>query len=125
MLARYSMVRGAPASQLPKGIRQDTRRHTHHVLRPTAELVDAFLGHTGDETAWRAFRSGYRALLESRFAEDREPFDALAALARAHDVYLGCSCPTAKSPDVRRCHTSLALAFMKAHYPDLEVRMPA
>ena len=63
MLARYSMVRGAPASALPQGIRQDTRRHTHHVLHPAPELVDAFLVDTSDEARWRAFRTGYRALL--------------------------------------------------------------
>lgn len=124
MLARYSMVRGTPASELPEGIRQDTRRHTHHVLHPEPALVDAFLEDTADEAKWRAFRTGYRALLEKRFAADREPFDALAELARESDVYLGCSCPTKKNPDVRRCHTSLALAFMKERYPDLDVRMP-
>ncbi|WP_394846077.1 hypothetical protein LZC95_01275 [Pendulispora brunnea] len=124
MLARYSIVRGAPASSLPKGIRQDTRKHTRHVLRPTADLVEEVLAHADDPSAWRAFTASYRELLSERFAEDRGPFDALAELARANDVYLGCNCPTAKNPDVRRCHTALALAFMKKHYPDLDVRKP-
>ncbi len=124
MLARYSMVRGAPAESLPKGIRQDTRKHTRHVLRPDAEMVEAVMAHADDASAWRTFASRYRALLSRRFSEDRAPFEALAELARTEDVYLGCNCPTAKNPDVRRCHTSLALAFMKAHYPDLEVRLP-
>ena len=40
MLARYTMERGKPASELPSGVRQDTRRHTRHFLRPTKELVE-------------------------------------------------------------------------------------
>ncbi|WP_394835534.1 hypothetical protein LVJ94_01225 [Pendulispora rubella] len=124
MLARYSIVRGAPASSLPKGIRQDTRKHTRHVLRPTADMVEEVLGRADDASAWRTFTTNYRALLDARFSEDRGPFDALADLAREGDVYLGCNCPTAKNPDVRRCHTALALAFMKKHYPDLDVRKP-
>lgn len=124
MLARYSMIRGAPASALPQGIRQDTRKHTHHVLRPTAEMVEEALGHTENDATWASFSRRYRALLDERFAADRAPFDALAALARVNEVHLGCSCPTAKSPDVRRCHTTLALAWMKQRYPDLDVRLP-
>jgi hypothetical protein len=124
MLARYTMIRGATASSLPAGVRQDTRKHTRHPLRPSAALVDAFLGRTLDDAAYEAFRVGYLAALEARFAEDRAPFDALAALARARDVHLGCSCPTARSPDVQRCHTVLALRFMRERYPDLDVRLP-
>lgn len=124
MLARYSIVRGAPASTLPRGVRQDTRKHTKHVLRPLPEMVDAVLGHADDDAAWRAFAKEYRALLGARFRDDRAAFDAIAARARTEDVYLGCSCPTAKNPDVRRCHTVLALAFMKERYPELDVRMP-
>ena len=123
MLARYSMVRGAPASALPRGIRQDTRKHTHHVLRPTPEMVSAYLA-APSEAAWRELSAAYRALLEARFAADRAPFDTLAALAREHDVFLGCSCPTKANPDVRHCHTWLALLFMKRRYRDLDVRMP-
>lgn len=124
MLSRYSMVRGVPSSELPKGIRQDTRKHTSHVLRPTTELVDAFLGHT-DEATFRVFEARYRALLEARFAEDRKPFDELVELARTNDVYLGCSCPTKKNPDVRHCHTVVSLHFLAERYPALEVRFPA
>jgi uncharacterized protein YeaO (DUF488 family) len=124
MLARYSMVRGARADTLPRGIRQDTRKHTHHVLRPTPELVAKALSGEGSEAAWSAFASGYRKLLASRMREDRAPFDALAALARENDVLLGCSCPSAANPDVQRCHTVLALRFMKERYPDLDVRFP-
>ncbi len=124
MLGRYSMVRGAKAATLPRGIRQDTRKHTRHCLRPTAELVTRVLADDADDATWRAFAREYRGLLEQRFAADRSPFDALAELARASDVWLGCSCPTAKNPDVRRCHTALALGFMHEHYPDLDVRAP-
>jgi len=124
MLARYSIVRGAAASTLPRGIRQDTRKHTHHVLRPTAQMVEEVLSRAGDPAAWHTFATRYRALLEERFAADRTAFDALAELARTHDVYVGCNCPTAKNPDVRRCHTALGLAYMKTRYPDLDVRDP-
>jgi hypothetical protein len=124
VLARYTIVRGAPSSSLPTGIRQDTRKHTRHILRPTPELVDSVLGARSSEAAWRAYPAKYRAILEERFAADRAPFDHLAQLARFHDVYLGCNCPTNKQPDVTRCHTAHALAFMKDHYPDLDVRAP-
>jgi hypothetical protein len=124
MIARYRIVRGArPADDpLPDGVRQDTRKHTRHVLRPEAALVRGFLARP-DEAGFRAFRAAYLELLERRFAEDRGPFDALAELARRTDVYLGCNCPTAKQPDVRRCHTLLALAFLQRRYRDLDVRL--
>lgn len=124
MLSRYSIVRGAPASSLPAGLRQDIRKHTKHVLRPLAEMVEAVLGHADDERAWREFERAYRALLEERYRVERARFDAIAEAARGGDVYLGCNCPTAKNPDVRHCHTVLALAFMKERYPDLDVRLP-
>ena len=123
MLSRYQMARGVAAAALPAGVRQDTRKHTRHVLRPTAAIVTAYLD-APSEPAWHRFATAYRALLDARFAEDRRPFDELAELARTHDVYLGCSCPTKHNPDVRRCHTWLALEFMRAHYPALVVRMP-
>lgn len=123
-MARYTIVRGAPKSSLPDGIRQDTRKHTSHVLRPTPELVKEVLEASASDAAWDAYPKRYRAILEQRFAEDRAPFDHLAQMARFHDVYLGCNCPTKKQPDVRRCHTVLALAFVKERYPDLDVRTP-
>jgi hypothetical protein len=124
VLARYSIVRGAPASSLPKGIRQDTRKHTKHVLRPTPELVAEVFASADDAAAWKRYAEAYRALLDERFAVDRAAFDRIATMAKWHDVLLGCNCPTAKNPDVRRCHTTLALAFMKEKYPDLDVRLP-
>ena len=123
MLTRYQMTRGVPAAQLPKGIRQDTRKHTQHVVRPTAEMVTGFLEAPSD-SAWRHLAARYRALLEQRFVSDRAAFDAIATLAKETDVLLGCNCPTKKNPDVRHCHTWLALEFFHAHYPGLEVRMP-
>ncbi len=123
MLSRYQMARGVPASKLPKGVRQDTRKHTHHVLRPDDAMVKEYLAAPND-AAWERFAKRYRALVAARFREDRAPFDALAELAREEDVYLGCSCPTKANPSVRRCHTWLALELMKEHYPDLDVRMP-
>jgi uncharacterized protein YeaO (DUF488 family) len=124
MLARYSIVRGARADTLPRGIRQDTRKHTRHVLRPETELVQKVFASDGSAAAWAEYARQYRATLDERFREDRAPFDLLANMARWHDVFLGCSCPSSKNPDVHRCHTVHALRFMKKHYPDLDVRFP-
>jgi hypothetical protein len=125
MLARYHIVRGArPADDpLPDGIRQDTRKHTQHVLRPSPELVQALLDDPS-EASFRAFRRGYLALLQQRFALEPKRFDALAELARRHDVYIGCNCPSARQPDVKRCHTTLALGFLHDRYPDLRIQAP-
>ena len=126
MLARYKMYRGPrpPWDPLPDGIRQDTRCHTKHLLRPARSMVEAFLA-SPSESTWRTFLCAYMALLEDRFLEDRSAFDELAALAKDHDVFLGCSCPTKKNPHVNHCHTYLALQLMKWEYPDLDVRLPA
>lgn len=124
MLARYRIVRGKrpPGEPLPAGTREDTRKHTRHVLRPSPELVARVLANV--EREWPAYRVAYRQLLESRFAEDPTPFEALAERARRGDVHIGCNCPTERQPDVNRCHTVLALAFMKERFPDLDVRFP-
>lgn len=125
MLARYRIVRGRrpPDDPLPDGLRVDIRRHTRHALAPTREMVDRYLRAVSDET-WERFRRDYLELLEDRFTQDPEPFADLASRARDVDVYLGCNCPTAKNPDVNRCHTVAALTFMGRHFPDLEVRLP-
>ncbi|HXV74730.1 MAG TPA: hypothetical protein VD788_00295 [Candidatus Polarisedimenticolaceae bacterium] len=125
MLARYKIYRGArPADDpAPHGTRQDTREHTRHPLRPDAEQVARFLDDP-DDPHWRIFRRAYLALLEDRFAADRAPFDALAREATEGDVFIGCNCPTRNNPDVGRCHTVLALGFMRAKYPRLRVRCP-
>jgi hypothetical protein len=70
------------------------------------------------------FKRGYLDLREQRFAMERARFDELAALAGRADVYLGCNCPTGRQRDVQRCHTVLALGFMRVHYPALLVRFP-
>lgn len=124
MLGRYQLKRGAPAEDLPRGVRQDTCKHTRHVLRPPAEIVSAYLASPTEE-AWTEFAAAYRAALDRRFATERARFDELAELARTDDVWLGCSCPTRKSPSAQRCHTWVALEYMKERYPDLEVRFPA
>jgi hypothetical protein len=124
LLARYTIVRGARKEALPSGVRQDTRKHTRHFLRPTPELVKAAFASDGSPSAWAEYAAAYRALIEARALEDPAPFDRLATMARWHDVYLGCSCPSSKNPDVRRCHTVHALRFMKERYPDLDVRLP-
>lgn len=124
-LGRYRIVRGKrPADDpLPAGLRQDTRKHTRHCCRPEPEQVAAFLAAT-DDFAWEEFSAAYRALLEVRFAEDPRPFEAIAEAARADPLWLGCNCPTRKNPDVRRCHTWLALSFFAGRFPDLEVVFP-
>jgi hypothetical protein len=125
MLARYKIYRGRLPSgeKLPEGVRQDTRKHTRHCLRPTAEAVADFLRDPSDAT-WKKFSKAYRAAVKQRFQTNRQPFDELAELARGRNVYLGCSCPTAKNPDVDHCHTVLALQFMAERYPDLKVQFP-
>lgn len=124
-LGRYRIVRGrrAPQDPLPAGVRQDTRKHTRHPLRPDADLVKAFLA-APSGAKWRAFARDYRALLERRRGEDPGAFDELAELARDDAVWLGCNCPTAKNPDVRRCHTFLALEAFARWYPDVEIVWP-
>lgn len=124
MLSRYTMSRRhvANGAALPEGIRQDTRWRTHHLLRPTQEIVEAFLQDPAAE--WKHFESAYLKVLEERFQEDPDAFHELAALATDNDVWLGCNCPTQKNPDVEHCHTWLALTFMKKHFSRLNVVFP-
>ena len=100
-LHRYHMTRGKrlAADPLPAGIRQDTRKHTRHVLRPSGEIVERYLADP-TESSWRRFAADYRRLLARRFQRDRGPFDELASLAQETDVHLGCSCPTKGNPDL-------------------------
>lgn len=122
MLARYTMQRGKRPNVM--GIRQDTRKHTKHCLRPTEGMVTRLLAH--DPTyPWALFRQDYKRLIVQRFREDRLPFDNLAELARHENVFLGCSCPSKRNPHVYHCHTVLALEFMREQYPDLTVIFPA
>jgi hypothetical protein len=125
MLARYKIYRGKRPSgdPLPDGVRQDTRKHTHHCLRPSAKIVTAYLAGPTPQ-AWKRFAAEYEEILKERFARDRTPFDKLAEQATQDDVYLGCSCPTEKNPDVNHCHTVLALRFLQQHYPRLKVVFP-
>ena len=125
MIGRYRIVRGKrPADDpLPDGERQDTRKHTRHILRPSAELVALFLSQP-DAAGFNTFRAGYLALLDARFRADRTPFDALRDLALRTDVFIGCNCPTTKQSDVTHCHTYLALGFLSKHYPQLKVQWP-
>ncbi len=125
MLARYQLIRGKrpPESPLPNGTRFDIRKHRNHVLSPNGKSVEAFLDQPTDEAA-RRFAKEYEALLDKRFASERGPFDDLAEMASDGDVFIGCNCPTRKNPDVARCHTVLALKFMKKKYPRLKVVLP-
>jgi len=125
MLSRYTMYRGPRPSwdPLPKGIRQDTRKHTRHCLRPTAKIVAKYLAGPS-EAAWMRVVWEYFAVIEKRFLQDRTPFDDLADLAMTNDVFLGCSCPTTRNSAWERCHTFLALRFMNKKYPQLAVVIP-
>jgi hypothetical protein len=125
MLARYQIVRGKrpPDNPLPEGRRVDTRKHTRHCLRPETPQVEAFI-RDPSRAGFARFAEAYRATIERRFGRDRRPFDELAALAAGDDVFLGCNCPTSFNPNVKHCHTTLALVFMKRKYPKLSVMMP-
>ncbi len=125
MLARYTIYRGKrpPSDPQPGGIRQDSRWRTSHPLRPTEEMVKSYLADP-NESAWHKFRDAYVDLLERRFQEDRVPFDRLAKLATDDDLFIGCSCPTKANPRVDRCHTYLALGFMRSKYQKLRVKLP-
>lgn len=125
MLSRYKIRRGkdAQAHRPPEGVRHDIRKHTGHVLSPEPHMVERYLADPSDRQ-WDEFAGAYRRLLEARFALDAGPFDALATKARDRNVYLGCSCPTARNPRVDRCHTWVALQFMDTHYPVLDVMYP-
>jgi hypothetical protein len=125
MLARYQLIRGKrpPGNPLPDGMRVDVRKQRNHVLSPSGKAVEAFLDDPTDEAA-RRFAKEYEALLEKRFTNDRGSFDDLARMASNGDVFIGCNCPTRKNPDLSRCHTVLALRFMKKKYPRLKVTLP-
>lgn len=86
-------------------------------------MVEAFLDDPSD-SGWKTFKAAYAGLLAVRFKENREPFEQLASLASDQNVFLGCNCPTNKNPDVRHCHTFLALDFMKHQFPTLDVVYP-
>ena len=122
MLGRYKIYRGKRPSghAWPDGVRQDSRKHTRHCLRPGADMVTDYLDDPSD-AGWKHFSKAYKQLVSSRFAEDCQPFDELAELGRSNGVFLGCSCPTKKNPDPQRCHTAMALEFMRAKYPDLPI----
>lgn len=126
MLARYRIIRGKrpPDDPLPEGQRTDIRKHVDHPLSPEPEMVERLLADPDDPERAARFARDYDALLERRFAADPEPFEDIAERARAGDVYLGCSCPTRRQPDVNRCHTVRALRFFADRFDDLEVRFP-
>jgi hypothetical protein len=62
MLSRYTIYRRRPpgAGALPKGIRQGTRYRTRHILRPTIEIVEAYLVDPTD-AKWYVFKEQYPA----------------------------------------------------------------
>jgi hypothetical protein len=126
MLARYQMLRGKrpPDNPLPDGVRIDVRKHTAHVLAPEPNMVDALLVDPEDPKRVERFRKAYLALLEHRYERDHAPFDDLARQAKGRDVFIGCSCPTRRQPEVGRCHTVLALRIMADRYSGLDVRLP-
>jgi hypothetical protein len=86
-------------------------------------MVQRYLGEPASYP-WRKFRADYLRTVMARFKEDPAPFAELARLALETDVYLGCSCPTKKNPNVMHCHTVLALTFMHGRYGEIAVVMP-
>jgi len=93
------------------------------LLRPDEEIVEEFLKDTS--VGWSKFRTAYLKILNDRFKESPEQFQKLADLAMTQDLFLGCNCPTARNPDVKHCHTWLALEFMKSKFKSLPVVFPA
>jgi len=69
MLSRYTIYRRRPADAgpLPNGIRQDTRYRTRHILRPTEEIVEAYLADPTDING-ACFKKKYLALLDERIS---------------------------------------------------------
>ncbi len=126
MLGRYKIYRGQrpKTDPPPAGIRQDTRKHRErHCLHPAAIDVRAYLDNPTNDN-WLAFKKKYLKLLEDRLKKDPRRFEDLAALAIREHVYIGCNCPTTKNPNVERCHTVLALEFMKLKFPKLKIVFP-
>ncbi len=126
MLGRYKIYRGKRPDDDPKpdGICKDIRKHVKHVLAPTKPMVEEYFKDPGAK-AWGRLKKEYLALLTERLKSRKNEFDELAELALNKDVFLGCNCPTQKNPDVNRCHTVLALEFMKKKYPKLKIVFPA
>lgn len=125
MLTRYKIYRGKRPEDDPKpdGICKDIRKHVKHVLAPTRPMVEAYFKDPSDKS-WTSLKKDYLELLNNRFKGQKDKFDELAKLATENDVFIGCNCPTQKNPDINRCHTVLALEFMKERYPDLMIEFP-
>ena len=123
MLARYQITRGK-TSVLAEGVaRRDIRAHRKTLLSPTSAMVKEYLKSPTD-AGWKDFETQYNKILVQRFKTRRQEFDTLAEVARNEPLYIGCNCPTKQNPDVNRCHTVMALKFLKKNYPGLEVVFP-
>jgi hypothetical protein len=86
-------------------------------------MVFRYLAEPSD-AAWTIFKKAYLELLADRYVDRRAEFDAFASGADRENIYIGCNCPTKANPTVGRCHTVLALKFMKKKYPKLNVVLP-
>jgi hypothetical protein len=120
MLGRFQLKRGVAYPKAKGAQFKDTRKHTSHVLAPPTPLVKAYFQSPTLE-AWQKFQTGYLQALRERFRKTPERFEELRELATSGDYYLGCNCPTTKNPFPCRCHTIVAIEFLKELYPDLEV----
>ena len=124
MLKRYQIIRGKKVSgRHPQEVYRDTRKHQNHCLAPTRTMVLEYLQDPSPK-AWKLYERDYLKLLQQWFDRNPSQFDELAGKALRTDVYIGCSCPTKTNPDVYKCHTVLALEFMKSNYPALEIELP-
>lgn len=121
MLSRFQIKRGVNYPRVPGALFKDTRKHVKaHVLAPTKDMVTRYLSQPTLDT-WQWFQREYLLELQKRADERPEEFEELRRLAQTGDYYLGCSCPTPRNPLPCRCHTIVALEFMKERYPDLNV----
>jgi len=121
VLARYQIVRGKrpEGNPLPEGVRVDIRKHTKHFLRPTRQRRGV-----PERPGRRAFRQ-----FSARYDPTCRPVSPKNG-ARSTPCGTGrkrrrlprMHCPTRTNPEVTRCHTVLALGFMKRKYPRLPIR---
>ncbi|MBK7092877.1 MAG: hypothetical protein IPH59_14355 [bacterium] len=127
MLARYQIPprfhKIPPGDPALKGTRLDTRKNHNYVFCPTPEMVEAYFNDMTPK-GWKLFTKNYRRLLQERFETRREEFDKWATVAAESDLFLGCSCPTERNPNLEQCHTWLALEFMQKKYPKLKIEFP-
>lgn len=120
MLGRFQIKRKVAFPRASGSVFKDSRKHTSHVFAPAKELVISYLRNPTLES-WQTFQREYIRILRERLLSMPEKFEGIHRHAESGNYYIGCNCPTRTNPFLCRCHTVLALEFMKETYPDLEV----